>query len=122
MFLSFSLISLELGIIFATYQNLPAHHKLLRRGCNAIPWLDLLLLPVVRFLEPEGFNWFPKWSSGKLAILIYSISCTFTLFFISSNLRMILIAKKYEKPMITEEDVLNRGKGVYIMWELGEFK
>ena len=35
---------------------------------------------------------------------------------------MILIAKKYEKPMITEEDVLNRGKGVYIMWELGEFK
>ena len=87
-----------------------------------MPWFDLILLPIVRFLEPEPILWFPKWSSGKLATLMYNVFCTFILFFMLSNLRTILIARKYEKAMVTEEDVLNRGKGVYIMLEVQEYE
>ena len=121
-FVTFTFLAITFGIIFATYQRLPREYGLLEGNYTEMPWFDLILLPVVKFLEPEPIPWFPKWSSGRLATLMYSIFCTFILFFMLSNLRTILIARKYEKPMVTEDDVLNRGKGVYIMNEVQEYE
>ena len=110
---------------------------------DEMPWFDLIILPFVKFLEPDPIPWFPKMSSGRksldllivkvilkkscyvlflgrLVILRWGVFCTFFLFFAQSNLRNILITKSYEKKMINEDDVLLKAQtnGIYVMREI----
>ena len=75
--------------------------------------VDFLFFPFCRFVEPEPIPWFPKWSSGKFLVLLWSF---FTLIIVHSfqgNLRANLISKEFEKPITTHQDVLDRGQTVF---------
>lgn len=79
---------------------------------------DFLLLTIASFTEPDPLPWFPKWSSGKLLVLIWSTLSTFMLFFYTSNLRAKLAAVRTEKPIDSAMDAVERGKPIFLHYGL----
>ncbi len=58
--------------------------------------------------------WFPKWSSGRFSIFLWSYLSSFLIMFYTSNLRAHLATVDYEKPLDTLESVAENGKRVFI--------
>ena len=68
--------------------------------------------------EPDPIRWFPSWSAGKLLILLWSIMGMFLNFGFNCNLRAVIIAKDYESPVNSLQDVLDRGQTPYLPIEV----
>ena len=51
---------------------------------------------------------------GRLLATLWSVMAVFVTMFYQSTLRASLTRVEYEKPVLTHEDVVNRGQTVYI--------
>lgn len=60
--------------------------------------------------------------AGKLTVLLWSLFSMMIIHFFVSTLRTNLIAKTYEKPVDTNEDVLARDQKIYIPSFMGRFE
>ena len=65
-------------------------------------------------MEPDPIPWFPRWSSGKLLVLLWSIFALIMVQSYMGNLRANLIAVDYESPIKTHQDVLDKDVKVYM--------
>lgn len=75
---------------------------------------DFLIFPFCKFVEPDPVPWFPAWSTGRALVLLWSVFSLIIVLAYSCNLRANLIAKDYEAPIKTHQDVLDRGENIYL--------
>ncbi len=75
---------------------------------------DLFLYPFVKLTEPDPLPWFTKWSSGRLVVLLWSLTSLLLVLFYTSNLRANMIMVNYEPEPRTLLDVAERGERVYM--------
>ena len=82
---------------------------------KATSYVDFIILLIGNVAESTPIPWFQSsWSGGRLLTGFWMVFGTFIVFAFSSNLRANLVAREYEKPLRTEEDIVKRGKAVYI--------
>ena len=86
-----------------------------------VPIYDFVLLTFGALLEPDPINWFPRWSSGKFMLLLWSFFSLFITMFYNCNLRANLIAVDYEKPVDSANDILDRGQTIYMPRDIPQF-
>lgn len=105
-------MSVIMGLTFMVYKSLPNSKELLRS--SKPPMSDFILLPLTGFVEPDPLPWFASFSVGKLLTLLWSFFTMVLIFAYQSNLRMHLVAPKYEPRLETYEDGLHRGQNIYV--------
>ena len=108
----FALLSVSImsTMSYLTYNKLN-HNDMMKKP---VSYLDFLLLPFSTLTEPDPIPWFPKFSSGKATIALWSIFAFLMNMIYQSNLRAQLTYDVYEKPLDTLEDILTRGQRVYL--------
>ncbi len=76
---------------------------------------NFALYPFFRFSEPDPLRWFsPGWSSGRLAVLLWTAAAFSLVLFYTSNLRAHMISVDYEAPLDTLGDIADNGATVYL--------
>ena len=80
--------------------------------------LDFIIMTFCGITEPDPIPWFPKWSTGKILILLWSAFGLIMNLTYQCNLRAMLTTVEYEKPIESLRDLLDRGKRVYIPADL----
>ena len=80
-------------------------------------WFDYVTLVVSRFLESDPLPWFGAWNSSRILLFLWMYFALFTVFFFQSNLRSILMVNGYEKAFVTNSDIINLGKRIYLVNE-----
>ena len=132
-------ISFCIFLAYVTYSGCNMGHILFVRA--NVPFADFIILPLIRFTEPDSIPWFIKWSSGmyivhithlpmrttfkfagKLLVGLLQIYIFFILVFFTSNLRTTLITNKYEAGLNTDEDIVRSNRRVYLPLEHIETK
>ncbi|TRY68266.1 hypothetical protein TCAL_16494 [Tigriopus californicus] len=76
--------------------------------------IDFVLMTFTTFVEPDPLPWFPKWSTGRLVVLYWSLFAFLVVNFYTSNLRTNLIAPAYENRIDTTEDFLESGRELFV--------
>ncbi len=75
-------------------------------NCNTVRKLVLA--------NSDPIPWFPKWTSGKFATLLWSLFSFLIIMFYTSNLRAHMVTINYEQPLDTFEAIVQNGQKVYL--------
>ncbi|TRY68267.1 hypothetical protein TCAL_16495 [Tigriopus californicus] len=76
--------------------------------------VDFVLMTFTTFVEPDPLPWFPKWSTGRFIVLLWSIFAFLMVSFYLSNLRTIIIAPAYEPRIDSTQDLIKSGRELYV--------
>ncbi|XP_059091071.1 uncharacterized protein LOC131886976 [Tigriopus californicus] len=106
-----SMFSMTFAGIFYVYKYLLKEPELYRNPNSGI---DFVLMTFTTFVEPDPLPWFPKWSTGRLVVLYWSLFAFLVVNFYTSNLRTNLIAPAYENRIDTTEDFLESGRELFV--------
>ncbi|TRY72119.1 hypothetical protein TCAL_00277 [Tigriopus californicus] len=108
-------MGLTMFIHLKGYDQMPFFATLIRKPQSAI---DYMIIPMSMLVTQERMNWFhqlDRSSSGALLVLVWSM-CALTLnLAYLSNLRASLIAVAYEKPIDTDQQIVEKGDPVYFI-------
>lgn len=126
-------VSATFGMIYFVYRTMLPEQNLARQVDQKI---DFVLKPFAQFFEPMVIKWFLKWSSGisnidyteyfeedytstnmcigKALCLMWAFACMTLAFIYVCNLRAHLLAGSSEAPIDSTEDVIRRGRKVYV--------
>ena len=80
--------------------------------------MDFILLTFTAIFEPDPIRWFVSWSTGKFLLLLWMVMGLTLSMAYTCNLRAIMTATDFEKPVNKPEDVLERRQTVYLPKEL----
>ena len=76
--------------------------------------MDFIILSTASITEPDPLPWFPKFSAGKLLVLVWDIFCLNINFFYYCNLRTQLMMVEYENPIDSNQAVIESGRPFYM--------
>ncbi|CAB4059398.1 GRIN [Lepeophtheirus salmonis] len=96
---------------------LPSYLNIVRPFLDFV-WLCILISTIVmalflyifyKILRKQGImNWFTTWSSGRILTITWNIFRTILIMAYCCNLRAVIIAKEYSKPIDTGHDILEQ--------------
>ena len=104
------LLCLYFHVAHALYQGL--------EGTSVLPEasaVNFYLYGLCKITEPEPLPWFRRASGGTMSVTLWSIFALAVTMFYQSNLRAFMVTKQYEKPMVTLQDVLDRGENIWMI-------
>lgn len=108
-------IGLTMLIHLMGYSKIPFFKTLIQKPESAI---DYLIIPMSMLVTQDRMSWFhqlDRSSSGAFLVLLWSM-CALTLnLAYLSNLRASLIAVAYEKPIDTDQQIVEKGEPVYLI-------
>ncbi|TRY79367.1 hypothetical protein TCAL_14787 [Tigriopus californicus] len=110
-FITLGSFSATFQLIYYVYKYKMKDATLYKNPGNPI---DFFLLTFTTFVEPDKLKWFPSWSTGKFATLLWSIFALLVVSFYTSNLRTNLIAPNFEPEINSHEDILKYDKIVHV--------
>ncbi len=76
--------------------------------------LNFYIYGFCKITEPEPLPWFSKAMAGTMSVTLWTIFGLFITMFYQSNLRAFMVTKEYEKPMVSLQDVLDRGENIWM--------
>ncbi len=76
--------------------------------------LNFYLYGFCKITEPEPLPWFSKAAAGTMSVTLWTMLGLFVSMFYQSNLRAFMVTKEYEKPMVSLQDVLDRGENIWV--------
>ena len=101
-----------MGLAYYLASKLPNRSQLLSK--HRVDWFDFVALILSKFVEPDPVPWFKALSSGNFLVLLWTCFSLCVVLFFQSNLRSVLMVRRYEKLPTTNYGIQQSNRRVYI--------